>query len=150
MSIENFPNNQQPHWRMALSLLTLGAMAASLPHPLSAQMATLSIEDETDNQTPATHELTWTAIAGRDYNLETSPDLSSWDPMPGFPVPGSGDEEREPIQFSGAPAFFRLEEITEQLLNLPVPGDGTRIDTQAELDGPKWPDTYGEGHVTLY
>lgn len=37
-----------------------------------------------------------------------------------------------------------------QLLNLPVPDDGTRYDSYAEFDGPAWPSIYGEGHVTLW
>jgi peptidoglycan/xylan/chitin deacetylase (PgdA/CDA1 family) len=38
----------------------------------------------------------------------------------------------------------------EQLLNLPVPEDGTRFDSYAEFEGPRWPKAYGEGHVTLW
>lgn len=47
--------------------------------------------------------------------------------------------------------FFRLQlALGEQLLNLPLPADGTRYDSYEEFDGPRWPETYGEGHVALW
>ena len=64
---------------------------------------------------------------------------------------GTTAEYEARFDLSSAREFFRLRlALGEQLLNLPLPKDGTRFESYSEFDGPRWPDTYGEGHVTLW
>lgn len=138
-----------PH-QAFLQIAALFGVALTTNLTLQAQEPRLRLQAAEGAPASETHELSWFAIAGRSYDLKTSPDLYSWNGMSGFPVAGNGEEMKQNITLDSAPSFYRLNEIREQKRNLPVPADGRRIDSQAELDGPKWPETYGEGHVTLW
>jgi peptidoglycan/xylan/chitin deacetylase (PgdA/CDA1 family) len=113
--------------------------------------ASVDITPENDPQTSATHTLSWATESGQQYLLEESTNLDDWSTPDGFPSVASGKDMLWPIEVSsGSSAFYRVNMLEGQAFNLPLPEDGTRYDSQSEIDGPKWPSNYGEGHVTLW
>lgn len=92
----------------------------------------------------------WTTRSGWQYMVEGSPDLTGWDNLFEARLVGSGLPLKWQFTLGPGPAFFRVSTDPDQLYNLALPEDGTRYDSYAEFDGPRWPTNYGEGHVTLW
>lgn len=127
--------------------LSLGAWIV----PSAFPETTPSLEVELNNQ--AAIEVVWATETGVLYNLEESPDMENWNSVYQSPIEGVGEPMRYEVISEGANRFFRLleeEASRDQLLNLPLPEDKTRYDSYSEFDGPRWPESYGEGHVTLW
>ena len=126
-------------------LAILAGVSAADVHP--------AIVPENDAETAATHEVVWSTEAGMDYELQESMNLEAWTVAPGYPAKGSGESLRFGFTAADEGLFFRVMSEKSgpgQLLNLPLPADGTRMDSLPEFDGPRWPQAYGEGHVTLW
>lgn len=121
-------------------------VAAILSAPVVLATQDLRIERTAPDQ----YELAWPTNSGWQYWLEESDNLTGWDPVDDYPRVASGRDLKEPVAFETTPEFFRLTTDPNRLWNIAVPEDGLRYDSYAEFDGPRWPDVYGEGHVTLW
>lgn len=96
------------------------------------------------------YELNWTTASGWQYWLQKSPDLIQWDVVQEYPKVGSGRDQSANLSFTEQREFYRVATDENRLFNVALPADGTRYDSYAEFDGPRWPQNYGEGHVTLW
>lgn len=104
-------------------------------------------------QSQEPHRLTWQTEPGMLYSVQTSTDLENWETLPDYPKSGTGELASYDLGLGADPEFFRIistEAPPEQLLNLPLPEDGRRYKAYDDFDGPRWPENYGEGHVTLW
>ncbi len=130
--------------RLALfSLLASALMAAHAEPELS-----ITLEASAGGAQDAL--LRWPTRSGWQYMVEGSPDLIRWDDLQADRLAGSGLALQRAFPLGSVPAFFRISTDPHQLYNLALPDDGTRYDSYAEFDGPRWPANYGEGHVTLW
>jgi len=97
-----------------------------------------------------TYQLGWSTQSGWQYWLEESTDLEEWTALADYPRVGSGLNLGDDVTLESTPSFYRVATDENRLFNVALPEDGTRYDTYEEFDGPRWPENYGEGHVTLW